>query len=41
MSPPNNPPRWACQAIPENKKERRKKIKIATQSGMAIGMKNM
>lgn len=40
-SPSNKPPRWACQAIPEKKKESKKKIRIATQSGMGTGMKNI
>ena len=39
MSPKNKPPRWACQAIP-GRKERRRKIRIATQSGTGIGMGN-
>ena len=40
MSPKNKPPRWACQAIP-GRKERKKKIKIATQSGTGTGMGNI
>jgi len=39
MSPKNKPPRWACQAIP-GRKERRRKIRIATQSGTGTGMGN-
>jgi len=40
MSPSNKPPRWACQAI-LGRKENRKRIRIATQSGMGTGMKNI
>jgi len=39
--PRNKPPRWACQAIPEKRKERRRRIITAIHSGIGIGMKNI
>ena len=40
MSPSNKPPRCACQAM-LGRKENRKKIMIATQSGTGTGMNNI